>query len=334
MGGFKMTIENPQASDKSSGELNSGEENGTIAPVESKMSRMKNGQTKRQAKKCTGILDLPNGCTLTEEVEIPVSELVITERRDEGGKAKIDLQNLSTSLKAVGQLYALFVRRDATTGKYSVLAGNRRLAAALLANIPSLRCRIFNGPDNALPHVISAIENAHRKSEAPWSAAVKLKAAMDEGFDQKQLADMFQKSKGAVSEMLYAVTKLPAAYRKRIEKGENLYKVVAEHKRAKKAGADRKDAVPTEQPTTAQVSEAAINLAAQVKSDIPSTPLPRYPYGFFEHGGVTINVSCSHQGKPNASDIEAALRYVLGILESREQEERRANLADPGVSSR
>src|SRR5262249_9497369 len=161
---------------------------------------------------------------------VPVADLIVTQHRDEGEKGRVRLVNLGRSMRLLGQLYPLIVSLVLAAGKYRVLAGNRRTAAARLQGIATLRCRVFNGPDEALPNVIAAVENAHREQEPPWSLAQKLRDALRAGYDQRHLAEMFQKSKGAVSELLYAALKLPAAYQRRIEKGENLYKVVAEHR--------------------------------------------------------------------------------------------------------
>jgi ParB/RepB/Spo0J family partition protein len=270
---------------------------------------------------------LPNGCSLSEEVDIPVERLVITQRRDEGEKGEVRLQNLGESMKLVGQLYAAIVRQDAASMKYLVLAGNRRTAAAKRAGIPSVRCRIFQGPDGAIPHVISAVENAHREQEGPWSLAQKLAAALKEGFDQKRLAEMFQKSKGAVSDMLYAVTRLPSAYRRRIEKGENLYKVVAEHRRTKKQAAvvtteeAAKDETAQDSPHVPGPSGTSVCVGGAEPPGAPPTapaaasPPTRYHYGRFECEGLSITVTGTSKEKPSAADLVAALRRVLSHYE-------------------
>jgi ParB/RepB/Spo0J family partition protein len=332
-----MSAEINLAMDKSADKATPVKEVGNASATEAQIAARKKAQPKSRAKKSSPTLALPNGCSLSAEMDISVSELVITQRRDEGEKGRISIQNLSKSLKCIGQLSAIIVRHDPTTGKYLVVAGNRRTAAAIQGQIPTLRCRVFEGPDNALQHVISAIENAHREQEAPWSLALKLRAAIDEGFDQKQLAEMFQKSQGAVSDMLFAV-KLPAAYRKRIEKGENLYKVVSEYRKSiKTPGSGRAVAVATEQPAGAPAPETAKDTPTQNKSDIVSAPLAKYPISSFEHEGITITVTGSNEQKPLATNMVVALRHVLGIFEimaRREQEERSSDAREHGVSPR
>lgn len=261
----------------------------------------KTGRTKNAAKKTATALELPNGCTLSAEVDIPVADLVITQRRDEGDEGRTRLQNLGKSMRFLGQLYPLIVRIDQVAGKYPVLAGNRRAAAALLEGILTLRCRVFAGPDQALPHVIAAVENGHREQESPWGLAQKLHAAVREGFDQQQLAEMFQKSKGAVSDLLYAATKLPAAYRKRVEKGESLFKVVAEHRKVRKS------------------TEAVGNVAA-TKAEPRANPDPQaaaeHQYGRYEHGRLTVIVVGAAEERPPGDDLIAALRHAIGVCEA------------------
>lgn len=296
------------------------------------------GPPRTAAKKKVGALELPNGCSLSEEVEIPVGDLVITQRRDEGERGEVRLHNLGQSMKLVGQLYELIVRYDEATQKYHVLAGNRRTEAARRVEIPTLRCRIFTGPDRALPHVISAIENAHREQEPPWSLALKLRAGLDAGYDQRQLAEMFQKSKGAVSDLLYAVLKLPRALQKRIEQGENLFRVVAEHRKARKgAGTKQAEAAPapsastpegrTERPAAANPQVAPPPAATE---PLPTTepaagepataavakPPSRFNHGRFEHGALTVTVTGTSKETPPTAEVVAALRHALAVVQS------------------
>jgi ParB/RepB/Spo0J family partition protein len=305
------------------------EQNGARpGPAQSpKEGARKKSRPKNDAKNGS-VLALPNGCTLSAEVDIPVTDLEITQRRDEGEKGQIRLRNLGKSMKLIGQLCPAIVGPKGPSSKHPVLAGNRRTAAARLEEIRTLRCRIFQGPDAAIPHVISAVENAHREQEAPWSLAQKLAAALKEGFDQTQLAQMFQKSKGAVSDMLYAVTRLPPAYRRRIEKGENLYKVVAEHRRTKKQAA----VLPTEEAAREAATEGspeasglpgAPECAGLAKPPVapPTAPLAakpqaRYQYGRFECEGFTVTVTGTSKDIPSAADLAAAFRRVLGHYEA------------------
>jgi ParB/RepB/Spo0J family partition protein len=282
-------------------------------------------------KRSSSSLELPNGCTLSAEVDILVTDLEITQRRDEGEKGEVRLRNLGKSMKLIGQLCPAIVGPKGPSSKHPVFAGNRRTAAARLEEIRTLRCRIFQGPDAAIPHVISAVENAHREQEGPWSLAQKLAAALKEGFDQKRLAEMFQKSKGAVSDMLYAVTRLPAAYRRRIEKGENLYKVVAEHRRTKKQAAvitpeEAAKEATTQDALTVSELPGAPECAGLVEPPVapPTAPLAakpqaRYQYGRFECEGFTVTVTGTSKEKPSAADLVAALRRVLSHYEATER---------------
>jgi ParB/RepB/Spo0J family partition protein len=269
---------------------------------------------KGRPKKAPATLQFPNGCTLSEEMDIPVADLVVTQHRDEGEKGKVRLENLAASLKLLGQLYPLIVC-DSATGKYSILAGNRRAMAAALAGILTLRCRIFKGPDKAIPHVIAAVENSHREQEAPLTLALKLQRALKEGFDQKALAEMFRKSKGAVSDMLYAVTKLPAAYRKRIESGEGLYKVVTEHRNARRNGLGEPQASAAQPSAAASTGDPPKDPSSEPSTALASEPVHEHPNGRFEHGGVLISIDSLSQEHPPAAAVVVALRHVLNIYE-------------------
>jgi ParB/RepB/Spo0J family partition protein len=282
-------------------------------------------RTKTDAKPNTTLQQLPNGCTLSAAAAMAVADLVITQYRDEGEEGKTRLCNLAMSMKLVGQLYPLIVRFNPTTGKYEVVAGNRRAAAALLGGIPTLMCSILECPDEAIQHVIAAVENAHREEEAPLSLALKIKAAIKAGYSQKQAAELFGKSKPAVCDMYYAATKLPAKDLKRIENGEGLYKVVAEHRKRK-----------TDPPIATNTETLADNTTIQDSPEAPATPAGpeapkeadtpaaqpqagptvRYQYDRHDLGDLTITLTGTSKQKPPAADMAAALRHVLGHYET------------------
>jgi ParB/RepB/Spo0J family partition protein len=310
-----------------------GGQNGPDSAAEEKADDSKKCRPRSDTKKNAGVLNLPNGCSLSPEVMIPVEKLVITERRDRGPKAELSLRGLGMSLKIVGQIHPVIVRSDPATGKYTIVAGNRRTAAAILVGIPALRCRVFDGPDAGLPYVISAVENAHRLQESPWGLAQKLKAAIKDGYSQKELAEMFERSEAAVSALLYAARKLPAAYCKRIENGENLYKVVEEHKsavRRRKEMEDQPGTAPTANGTPAQEGPEAPAAPVtpgpgkeQELSMANDAPKParlavvNHEHGRFNHGDITVSITTTSKDPPPDSEMVAALRHALGRIEAK-----------------
>lgn len=302
----------------------------------------KKGRPKKDNQNQEPTLRLPEGCTLSPEVDIPVDQLETTQDRDNNDPDKKELKEMGLSMRLIGQIYAIIVWLNLATGKYLVVAGNRRAAAARLVGIPTLRAQVIEGPANAIWNVISAVENYHRKQESPYSLAKKIQAAAKAGYDRKQLQELFNKSKGAISDMLLAL-KLPRTFAKRVETGENLYKVVAEYRksiahskgeptqidspRTTQQQADKDGTEPKDTPVTTD-EEAAPPAALIVDTEggetpqtIASDPEPvldgQYLYGQFEHNGITIAISSATKDNLTAQEVIVALRHVLNTLEAK-----------------
>jgi ParB family chromosome partitioning protein len=99
-------------------------------------------------------------------VLIAVADLVPRPgNRERGGLDKEKLADLSESLKK-RQLNDLLVR-TAGDGKYEIMAGNRRLAAAKLAGLDVLACRVLDVQDDLEASVVAAVDNLQREGLHP-----------------------------------------------------------------------------------------------------------------------------------------------------------------------
>jgi ParB/RepB/Spo0J family partition protein len=105
---------------------------------------------------------------------IPVQSIIFGERfrKDYG-----DLKQLVLSFKEEGIIQPLAVK-DMGDGNYTLLAGGRRFTAALMAELPSVPCRIYGTDLNDLQmRSIELMEN-HIRKDLDWVEAAKLREAI------------------------------------------------------------------------------------------------------------------------------------------------------------
>jgi ParB/RepB/Spo0J family partition protein len=324
--------------------LVSGEEGEpSSAPEPKTPPRKKKGRPKKaEGPKSNTTLSLPSGVTLSEEICIPLEQLVPTQNRDaDDNNTREEACGAGTalveSLRNLGQLVPIIVQKVKDPGaiNYDVLAGSRRTLAAKPAGLKSLRARIYEGCDEGLPYVISFVENELRLRESPWSLAKKLAAAEKAGINRKQLEAFTGKSKGTISELI-AATKLPAAYRERIEAGEDLYAVVREYKdRPRKKDSDPApeqpvdtDALPTavhdgnqdnqhelaDRPT-ALTGDALPAIASTSTMTGASEETPRTEYDRRQVGNVVLIIASNNGDKPSPAEVVKALKHALDFYE-------------------
>src|SRR5436309_15102171 len=91
---------------------------------------------------------------------IPVEEIELTYRNPRLDFSKDDLEELGGSLKKHGQIQPIVVRRKGD--KYELVVGERRVRAAIYADIPRLRAEIVDLTDEEAD-ARRLLENVHRK---------------------------------------------------------------------------------------------------------------------------------------------------------------------------
>jgi len=128
-----------------------------------------------------------------------------------------ELLGLSESIKENGVLQPLLVRRINHSDYYELIAGERRLRASILANLPTVPCLVVDC-DYEESAVYSLLENIQRADLNFFEEAVAIEQMQSQfGFTQEQLAKRLGKSQSALSNKL-RLLKLPADVRYFIEK--------------------------------------------------------------------------------------------------------------------
>ncbi len=121
-------------------------------------------------------------------------------RMDEGA-----LYELAESIKAQGIMQPILVRRVTQgdhTGKYEIIAGERRFRAARLAGLDSVPVLVRDVPDEAAA-AMSLIENIQREDLNPLEEAHGLQRLVKEfGLTHEQAAQAVGRSRSAASNLL------------------------------------------------------------------------------------------------------------------------------------
>lgn len=106
------------------------------------------------------------------------------------------LNELATSMKALGQLQSVTVRYHPQTRRYTVVAGERRWRAAQKAGIAELHCLILSGVDAADPTTFAKAmaENLGRVDLTPMEEAFGFQTLREAGFADEDIAAMCGKS--------------------------------------------------------------------------------------------------------------------------------------------
>ena len=111
------------------------------------------------------------------------------------------LEDLAASIKAQGLIQPISVRPIAT-GRYEIIAGERRWRASQIAGLTEVPVLIREIPDDAAL-AMSLIENIQREDLNPLEEAAGLQRLIDEfGMTHQQAADAVGRSRSAASNLL------------------------------------------------------------------------------------------------------------------------------------
>jgi ParB family chromosome partitioning protein len=119
-----------------------------------------------------------------------------------------DLEELTSSIKDKGVLEPLLVKPSKLSGRWMIIAGERRWRAAREAGIREVPCIEMDVDDRAVAE-IALIENMQRKDLTPWEEADGLRALCDRfGYTHGEVAQKIGKSRSTITEAL-SISMLP-----------------------------------------------------------------------------------------------------------------------------
>jgi ParB family chromosome partitioning protein len=125
-----------------------------------------------------------------------------------------DLSELTASIKEKGVLEPLLVKPVPDTGKWMIIAGERRWRASKLAGLTEVPCIEMDIDEQGVAQ-IALIENLQRKDLNVWEEADGLAALAEKfGYTQDQIAQKISKSRTTVTEFM-TIAGLPPEIRDR-----------------------------------------------------------------------------------------------------------------------
>jgi ParB family chromosome partitioning protein len=156
-----------------------------------------------------GIIDLG------QLVDLPVTALVPAPDNPRRGRGK--LNDLAASIASVGVLQPLLVTPD-DGGRYRIVCGERRWAAAVRAGLESVPC-VVCVLSEIQRHEAMLIENLQRSSLSKMDEAQAYARLLDLGLSQRDIASRVGRSQAHISRRIRLLT-LPDETRTLVDDGE------------------------------------------------------------------------------------------------------------------
>lgn len=153
---------------------------------------------------------------LSQHQPAPIGRMIALEKLDpnpEQPRAELgDLSELTASIAEKGVLEPLLVRPSSFTGRWMIIAGERRWRAARQAGLTEVPCVEMNVDDGTVAE-IALIENMQRKDLTVWEEADGLLALCERfGHTHEEVARKVGKSRSTVTEAL-SIAAIPSDVR-------------------------------------------------------------------------------------------------------------------------
>jgi ParB family chromosome partitioning protein len=153
---------------------------------------------------------------LSQHQPAPVGRMIALEKLDpnpEQPRVELgDLSELTASIAEKGVLEPLLVRPSSFTGRWMIIAGERRWRAARQAGLTEVPCVEMNVDDGTVAE-IALIENMQRKDLTVWEEADGLLALCERfGHTHEEVARKVGKSRSTVTEAL-SIAAIPSDVR-------------------------------------------------------------------------------------------------------------------------
>jgi ParB family transcriptional regulator, chromosome partitioning protein len=160
---------------------------------------------------------------LAQHRPTPVGRMIVLDKLDpnpDQPRVEIgDLTELTASIIEKGVLEPLLVKPSRLSGRWMIIAGERRWRAAREAGIREVPCIEMDIDDRAVAE-IALIENMQRKDLTPWEEADGLRALCERfGYTHEEVARKVGKSRSTVTEAL-SISSLPEDVRQRCRRAD------------------------------------------------------------------------------------------------------------------
>lgn len=166
---------------------------------------------------------IPGGSSLPEHekgiLEVALARIVPNPRQPRFQIDETELQGLASSIREHGILQPLVVSHDPANDRYVLIAGERRLRAAMLAGLETVPVILRQAGDQQRLE-LALIENVQRADLSPLETAQAYHYLIDEfGLTHEEVAARVGKSREAVTNT-HRLVKLPDEVKQGLANGE------------------------------------------------------------------------------------------------------------------
>jgi len=209
------------------------------------------------------------GCKMAGDVfDIELDRLVPDPDQPRKEFDPAEIEALAASLKADGQLQPIVVRYDDEANVYIVICGERRLRAAILAELPALKAVLQSREDPEDRRTVQLIENSLRAKLTYSERAKAYKALMDaKGWGPTALAERLQLDQSTVSATL-RLLELPPDVLERVDAGELPFRKALDMLRATTPKRKRKPVKPKTTCRKITVGAAVVTIKHRPGDDL------------------------------------------------------------------
>jgi len=158
----------------------------------------------------------PRASGLDQTIQmVPITQILANQFQPRKIFVQEDLESLAESIKENGILQPILVRRKGD-GVYELIAGERRLRAAKLANLSKVPVIIRNSKNHEST-ILALVENLQRKDLNPIEEAKAYSQLIEQfGLTQEQVAEKVGRERSSVANILRLVS-LPSDIQRLIE---------------------------------------------------------------------------------------------------------------------
>lgn len=244
-----------------------------------------------------------------------------------------DLSELSASIKEKGVLEPLLVKPITKTGRWMIIAGERRWRSAKIAGLTEVPCIEMDLDEQGVAE-IALIENLQRKDLNLWEEADGLAALQQRyGYTQEEISRKISKSRTTVTELL-TIAGLPSDIRKRckalnVTTKSALLEVARQFDEAAMdsyldsiAADERSNAPSTESKRLKREKGVPRPIATPLPSDSVTSAVrfgdtPAYTFAA-KDGSFTVSVSFSNGVKIKRTEVLKALKAAFDAVKASE----------------
>ncbi len=134
-------------------------------------------------------------------IEIPINSIIANPYQPRTQFGQEDLNELATSIKTLGVIQPITVRKS-KAGKFDLISGERRLRASKLAGLKTIPAYVRLANDQEMLEM-ALVENIHRTDLDAIEIALSFQAMIDElNLTQEQMSDRVGKKRSTITNYL------------------------------------------------------------------------------------------------------------------------------------